>query len=125
MVSKVEQQPKLKNDNLLWPVIAILLGAVFAGNYYFSKESLLLRVIVILVTVAFSLFLASKTEKGKLFMNFWQNSLVELRKVYWPTKKETVNTTLAVLGFVFVMGIILWIMDSILIKLMAWVLGTR
>lgn len=56
-------------------------------------------------------------------MRFWQygvDSLQEVRKVYWPTREETVHTTLAVLAMVVVTGLLLWTVDYILLRAVAW-----
>jgi preprotein translocase subunit SecE len=51
---------------------------------------------------------------------YWLESLQELRKVYWPTRQETVHTTLAVLAMVVVMGLLLWTADYFLLHAVAW-----
>ena len=53
---------------------------------------------------------------------YWRDALVELRKVVWPSKQETIQSTIAVLVMVFVMGLFLWSMDAILVRVMAWII---
>ena len=53
---------------------------------------------------------------------FWQESIVELRKVVWPTKQETIHSTIAVLVMVFVMGLVLWSIDAVLVRVVAWII---
>ena len=54
---------------------------------------------------------------------FWQGALIELKKVVWPTRKETIQSTLSVLAMVFAMGIFLWSMDALLLRMVAWLMG--
>ena len=102
---------------------AILLGGV-AGFYYWSDESLLLRVIGLLVLVAVALFVALQTEKGRAAWDFVRESHTEVRKVVWPTRKETMQTTMIVIAMVGLVAIILWILDGLLAWLVKWLLGT-
>ncbi len=62
----------------------------------------------------------SKTMWRKIW-GFWQDAIVELRKVVWPTKQETIQSTVAVLVMVFVMGLVLWSIDAVLVRLVAWI----
>ena len=52
---------------------------------------------------------------------YWLESVTELRKVVWPTKQETIQSTIAVLAMVFAMGIVSWSIDAVLVRVMAWV----
>jgi preprotein translocase subunit SecE len=53
---------------------------------------------------------------GREFVAFAQEAVVEVKKVVWPTRKETVQTTGVVVAFVIVMAIFLWIVDAILAR---------
>jgi preprotein translocase subunit SecE len=68
----------------------------------------------------------SPISRTRLFVqtlwNYWQDSLVELRKVVWPTKQETIHSTIAVLAMVFIMGLVLWSIDAVLVRVVAWVI---
>jgi preprotein translocase subunit SecE len=50
---------------------------------------------------------------------YWQEALTELKKVVWPTRKETMQATLAVVVMVFVMGILMWTIDACLVRVVA------
>jgi preprotein translocase subunit SecE len=100
-------------DAVRWTVVvAMLLGAVTAF-YHFDDQSLLLRVIGLLVVAGGALVVAVQTEKGRVAWDFVRESRTEVRKVVWPTRKETVQTTSIVLAVVAVMAVILWIVDGI------------
>ena len=76
-----------------------------------------------LVIVGVALWTASRTNGGKVAVKIWREATVEIRKVIWPTKKETLQTTLAVVAMVFVMALILWSIDAILIRVVAKLIG--
>ena len=102
---------------------AILAGGI-AGFYYWSDESLLLRVIGLLVLSAVAVFVAVQTEKGRSAWDFAREAHVEVRKVVWPTRKETTQTTLIVIAMVGLVAIILWALDGLLAWLVRLLLGT-
>ncbi len=89
---------------------AVLLGGIVA-YYWFQEESLLLRVIGVIVAFGLGALIAFQTTQGKLLWRFIQGSRVELRKVVWPTRQETMQTTLTVLVFTLIMGIFFWLLD--------------
>ncbi|PPC90308.1 MAG: preprotein translocase subunit SecE [Methylobacter sp.] len=92
-------------------VSGLLLIAGVAGFYFFSEVSLLFRVLglVLLVSIVFGIMLT--TEAGKGFWVFLLDSRQEVAKVVWPTRDETVRTTLLVFGMVFIVGFFLWLLD--------------
>lgn len=111
-----------KIDLTLWFVAVGLLLFGFVGYYSFLSQSLLLKVVGSLVILILALGVASLTNIGKVAIRYCQESLVELQKVVWPTKKETVQTTIVVLVMIATMGIFLWLVDLILLKLVAKIL---
>ena len=102
---------------------AILVGGI-AGFYYWSDESLLLRVIALLILSAAAVFVAVQTEKGRAAWDFVREAHTEVRKVVWPTRKETTQTTLIVIAMVALVAVILWILDGFLAWAVKWMLGT-
>ena len=94
--------------------VAILLSSVF-GFYYFAELSLLIRVLAVIFSVILSLLIFFSTQRGIIFWDFLQGSRVEMRKVVWPTKQETIQTTLTVFVFVLVLGIFFWLLDFLLL----------
>ena len=94
--------------------VAILLSSVF-GFYYFAELSLLIRVLAVIFSVILSLLIFFSTQRGIIFWDFLQGSRVEMRKVVWPTKQETIQTTLTVFMFVLVLGIFFWLLDFLLL----------
>ena len=92
----------------------MVIVAGLVGYYYFSERPLYYRVIGIIIDVLVALFLVSKTEIGRLSLSFIRESQMEVRKVVWPTRQETVQSTLMVCVLVFIVGIFLWLLDMLL-----------
>ncbi len=99
-------------------VAAVLIGGI-AAYYIFENESLLLRVAGVLVGFGLGAVIAFQSVQGQALWQFIQGSRGEIRKVIWPTRQETMQTTLTVLVFVLVIGVFFWILDFFLL----W--GTR
>ena len=110
-------------DALKWLAAALLLCAGLAGFYYFAGESTLLRVIGLLIAVGASVAVSAQTERGRESLVFMRDARTELRKVVWPTRKETTQTTLIVLAVVTLVAILMWFMDTILGWLVRLLLG--
>jgi preprotein translocase subunit SecE len=111
-------------DLAKWIGATVILASGLAGFYYWSDESLLLRVIGLLASIAMALFVAAQTEKGRAAVEFVRESHIEVRKVVWPTRKETTQTTLIVIAMVGLVAVIMWILDGILAWLVKLLLGT-
>lgn len=110
-------------DAIKWVVAIALIGGAVGGFYYYADESLLLRVIGLLLVVAASGAIALQTERGRAAWRMAQDARTEVRKVVWPTRKETIQTTGIVILMVSVMAVILWGFDSLLGFLMREFLG--
>lgn len=125
MVLKAEGQDESRVDWLKWSVAVALLLAATAGSYYYSDVSMLWRTVAWLVVVAVACVVASTTEKGKWVVEFFRDSRMEMRKVVWPTREETMQTTMVVAVMVVVLALLLWGMDGILVWLIGWLTGQR
>jgi len=110
VVTKTEQPTSTFDTIKLFSALAILIAGI-AGFYYFEGESQLLRVIGILVAAGIAFFITSTTNIGSRGIGFARDARVEVRKVVWPTRPETVQTTIAVLIMVFIVAIMLWLID--------------
>ncbi|MAY38156.1 MULTISPECIES: preprotein translocase subunit SecE [Spongiibacter] len=121
MVAKAEEQSRL--DGLKWVVVALLVAVGVGGNMYFSDESLLYRVIALLVLAVAAGFVAAQTSRGAAFFSLVKGARNEIRKVVWPTRQEGTQTTLIVVAFVVVAALILWGLDSLLGWLASMVIG--
>jgi preprotein translocase subunit SecE len=100
-----------------------LVAAAVVGNSYFADQSLLYRVLGIVAVSAVAAMVALQTAKGVAFWELVKGSRTEIRKVVWPSRQETVQTTLIVLAFVVVVALLLWGLDSLLGWLVSMVIG--
>ena len=91
-----------------------IIVAALLGFYYFDAYSQLLRVLGLLVVVGLAVMIAYQTVAGRRVWRFASDAKVEVRKVVWPSRQETVQTTLIVFVVVLIMGIILWLFDMML-----------
>ena len=110
-------------DIFKWFIVVALIAAAIGGNYYFSAESLIFRVLGVVLALVIAVFVALTTERGKSINRLRKEAWVEVRKVVWPTRQETVQTTLVVLGFVFLVAVILWLVDTLIGWLLSMVFG--
>lgn len=101
-------------DTIKLVAAAVILGAGIAGFYVYEDQPQLFRVFGILFAVAAAVAVAVTTGPGRSLWGFLKESRVELRKVVWPTRQETLQTTLIVLIVVLIVAIFLWLMDMFL-----------
>ena len=93
---------------------AILVGGI-AAFYWLATYPLAVRWAIVLASFGAGVFVALQSAQGRVFWQFVQGSRVELRKVVWPTRQETLQTALVVFIAITVMGLFFWMLD--------WVLG--
>lgn len=97
--------------------LVVAVGVIIAGIvgfYYFSAQALLYRVLGIIGVAGVAIALIYSTALGGTIWEFLKESRVEVRKVIWPTRQETVQATLVVVALVFLVGLILWLLDMFL-----------
>jgi preprotein translocase subunit SecE len=100
-------------------VLAVLLAAAgIWGYYWLGERALVLRLLAVLAGFIAGALVAWLSAPGRQFAGFAVESWGEVKKVVWPTRKETVQTTAAVFAFVLVMAVFLWISD----KTLEWIL---
>jgi preprotein translocase subunit SecE len=92
----------------------LLVSAAVVGFYYFSEFPLLYRVLTLVAIVVLSLGVMLTTRVGRNTWAFMLESKQEVRKVVWPSRAETMQTTLMVFAMVFIVGLILWVLDGFL-----------
>lgn len=124
MNMKVDQRTSA-GDSLKWLVILVLIAAGIVANQYFSAQVLALRLVAGLFLMAITGFIALRTDKGRKALSFLRDARVELRKVVWPTRQETIQTTLIVAVMVIVVAFFLWGIDSVLLWLIGIVTGQK
>jgi preprotein translocase subunit SecE len=95
----------------------LVLAAGIAGFYYLGEQPAVVRWLIVLAGFGVASAIAMQSSYGRDFWQFVQSSRVELRKVVWPNRQETLQTTLVVLVFVVVSGLFFWLLDMVL----AWI----
>jgi preprotein translocase subunit SecE len=99
-------------------VAVLLVAAGIWGYYRLGEAALILRILAVAGGVIAGGLVAWWSAPGKEFALFAGEALEETKKVVWPTRKETIQTTAAVFAFVVVMAVFLWLTD----KSLEWVL---
>lgn len=110
-------------DKIKLGLAVLLLVAGIAGFYLLSEHALVLRVLAVLVGVAMAIFVARFTGPGQQLFAFGKDSWTETKKVVWPTRKETFQTTGVVFLLVVVIAIFLWIVDASLMWAVKLLMG--
>ncbi len=110
-------------DTLKLAVALALALAGIAAFHLLGDVSKLVRVLGLVVSVGVAGFVAMQTVKGRALAVFASDVQIEVRKVVWPTRQETLQTTLAVLVVVIISAIILWLLDMVLGVLIRWIMG--
>ena len=114
MNAKVETESN-RFDSLKLGIAVAILAAGIVAFYYFEDQLLVLRVLGLLAVAGISVFVAAQSDTGKTIIGVIKGAQTEVRKVVWPTRAETVQTTLAVILMVFLVGIFLWLLDMFLL----------
>ena len=97
--------------------VAVLVIAGLAGFYLLAKQGALAQWGVLVLALAAAVGVFFSAEAGRQLVAFGRDSVREVRKVVWPTRKESVQMTAYVFGFVLIMAILLWTAD----KTIEWV----
>jgi preprotein translocase subunit SecE len=95
-------------------VAALLLLGGIVAFYMLGRMDLWIRVIALIALVALAIALFFTSESGKQLIGFGKESVREVKKVVWPTRKEALQNTAMVFAFVFLMALFLWITDKTL-----------
>lgn len=117
------EAPQSRLDFFKWMLVALIVAGGVLGNSYYSDVSLAYRVPVLVVAALVAVVIAVKTAKGAALWGLLRESVVEVRKVVWPTVQETHQTTLIVIIVVLIMAVILWALDSLLGWVASLILG--
>lgn len=117
------QKKKSMTDKIKLGLAVLLVVAGIAGFYLLSEQALVLRVLVVMAGVGLAASAAWFTVPGKLFFAFGKESWTETKKVVWPTRKETLQTTGVVFLLVVVIAIFLWIVDASLLWAVKLLMG--
>jgi preprotein translocase subunit SecE len=111
------------NDKIKLLLVFLLVAAGVVGFYALQEGAAVLRVLSVMFGVAAAAGVFWTTESGKRFFGFAKDSVAESKRVVWPTRKETIQTTAVVLLFAVVMALFLWAVDASLLMLVNKLMG--
>ncbi len=123
MNAKTEIESSSSMDTVKLALAVLMLAAGIGGFYYYEAYSLLLRVLGLLAVAGVAVAIVMQTLIGRKVWSFASDARTEVRKVVWPSRQETIQTTLIVFAMVLVMGIILWLVDMALMAIVRSVTG--
>ena len=106
-----------------WLLGLFFIGLAIYGNSYYSLEPLLYRVLGVIVLLSISTVILLTTTEGKGALKLILESRTEIRRVIWPSRVETTQTTLIVIVAITIAGLILWGLDSLFGWVTASLLG--
>ncbi len=101
-------------DSAKLVLAAAMLVAGIGGYYWFADVPTAVRLLMVLAGVALGAAFLFWSTQGQVLWQFVQGSRVELRKMVWPTRQETLQTTLVVFVFVLLLGVFFWLIDMLL-----------
>ncbi len=119
-MSSVESAQGAGDKFRWWLAIAIIIAGVAANLYFVDTYPTIIRVLMVLGGVLVGGFIGYTTTKGKNFARFVKNANIERQKIVWPTKNETVQTTIMVLVLVIIIGFFLFLVDSLFSNLIEY-----
>lgn len=95
----------------------VLVLASLAGFYLLAKQGQLVQWGSLLAGLVVAILVFVSSELGRQFLAFGRDSVREVKKVVWPERREAIQMTAYVFGFVAVMALFLWLTD----KTLEWV----
>lgn len=100
-------------DRLKWALIGFLFILLVVGNLYFSAVSAALRAFVAILLGIALLWVAKSTVQGTVAWEFMKSARLEIRKITWPTRDETIRTAGIVLLLIVLVALLLWGVDAL------------
>lgn len=110
-------------DKIKLFIALLLVAAGIAGYYYLQDSAPALRLVSVLVGLLLASGMALTSESGKRFFAFGKDSIAEAKRVVWPTRKETLQTTAVVIAFAITMALFLWAVDASLMLVVNKLMG--
>lgn len=110
-------------DKIKLALSLLSLAVGIAGFYLFEDKAMVVRILAVLAGFAASIAIAWTTAQGKQGLGFVNESIAEAKRVVWPTRQETIQTTLAVVVLVFVMAVFLGLVDIGFAYMVQWLMG--
>ncbi|OGO90942.1 MAG: preprotein translocase subunit SecE [Coxiella sp. RIFCSPHIGHO2_12_FULL_42_15] len=123
--NRTQQQGAHRLDWLKWLMVAVIVVAGIIANFHYSEVAWAIRAAIGIVVLAVLTFMALQTANGLKAWSFIKGARSELKKVVWPTRQETVQTTIIVVIMVIITALVLWGLDTLFMGLIGWLTGQR
>jgi preprotein translocase subunit SecE len=122
MTGKAEATTASGMDVFKLVIAAAFVLAGLAAFYLYADYPLLYRVLGIVAAVVVAVIISFATERGRSLASFMHSARTEVRKMVWPTRGETLQTTVVVFVVVIILALFLWIIDRVLTALIQYVI---
>ena len=119
-MSEQVQETATPLDSVKLAAGVLVLAAGVAAFYLFGTLPIWLRWIIVLAALVLGALVSLQSHQGKIFWAFVQASRIELRKVVWPDRQETLQVTLVVFVMIIVLSLFFWALDSLLGVITRW-----
>ena len=123
-MSNAESSQNVGDKLRWWLAIGIMIAGVAANLYFVDTYPTIIRVLMVVAGVLIGGFLGYTTPKGKEFARFVRNANIERQKIVWPTKNETIQSTIIVIVMVLVISFFLFMLDTLFSNLVDYFFGS-
>ena len=110
-------------DRIKWFTVIAIVVAGIVGNWWFGDINVFYRALALVAMALLAGFILFQTEKGRNLWVLMRDARSEVRRVIWPTRQETLQTTLIVIVLILVFALILWALDSLLSWIVQMLIG--
>jgi preprotein translocase subunit SecE len=114
MADDIKMQDAGTADKVKLAVAVLIVVAGVAGYYLLATQPVWIRWLAVVASLVMAAVVAAFSRYGSEFRRFVELARIELRKIVWPTRQETLQTTLVVFGFVIIAGLFFWLLDLVL-----------
>jgi preprotein translocase subunit SecE len=116
--TSIENVTSVTDKLKLGLAVFVIIAGIVGFSVLESKLPMVARVAIFVGSLALAALIAWMSEPGRRTIAFAHESYNEVKRVVWPTRKETLQMTGIVFAFVAIMGLFLWVLD----KLVEWLL---
>ena len=118
-----QQASMSMRDRLIWCVVSLLCAAAMFASFYYVSVGLPIRVLGLIFLAGISFGLASLTVKGREMIQYCLATRMEVYKVTWPKRSETMQMTMVVVVVVVIVSLLLWGIDTLWLRLVSGLIG--
>jgi preprotein translocase subunit SecE len=114
MTDELKMQDAGTADKVKLAAAIVIVVAGVAGYYVLADQAVWMRWLPVIASLVLAAVVVAFSRYGSEFRRFVELARIELRKIVWPTRQETLQTTLVVFGFVVIAGLFFWLLDLVL-----------